>query len=165
MSSMNRSSGGAGTRPTYSMDSVWPTRVQFAREAAGPESGPSVSFAQPGSAERLAVHLGFHEGREPSEGVEGVAGDLADLDLDPEAFLQGGDELDDGEGVELGEVAVQSGLRPEVAGLVPDVQRGYDDGLDVTEDRRRGLWRAGHVGSPGRLCGPGGLRSAPAALS
>lgn len=36
MSSMNRSSGGAGTRPTYSMDSVWPTRIQFAREVAGP---------------------------------------------------------------------------------------------------------------------------------
>jgi hypothetical protein len=36
MSSMNRSSGGAGTRPTYSIDSVWPTRVQFAIEVAGP---------------------------------------------------------------------------------------------------------------------------------
>jgi hypothetical protein len=32
---MNRSSGGAGTRPTYSIDSVWPTRVQFAIEVAG----------------------------------------------------------------------------------------------------------------------------------
>jgi Putative transposase, YhgA-like len=32
MSSMNRSRGGAGTRPTYLTESVWPARVQFARQ-------------------------------------------------------------------------------------------------------------------------------------
>src|SRR6266699_69706 len=32
MSSMNRASGGAGTRPMYSIVSVWPTGVQFATE-------------------------------------------------------------------------------------------------------------------------------------
>ena len=32
MSSMNRSSGGAGTRPTYSMDSVWPQRLGYSAQ-------------------------------------------------------------------------------------------------------------------------------------
>jgi hypothetical protein len=35
MSSMNRSSGGAGTWPTYSTDSVWPTSRGEAQALAG----------------------------------------------------------------------------------------------------------------------------------
>jgi hypothetical protein len=91
-------------------------------------------------AERIPAHLGLHEGSEPTKSAEDVTDDLVELDLDPEPFLQGDDELDDGERVELRKVAVESRLRPEVIGLVLDVQRDHHDGLDVLENRLRDLW-------------------------
>ena len=103
----------------------------------------SRQFAEP---TLTLVHLGLHEGRESPEGVEDVTDDLAERDFDPEPFRRATMSFTTVSESSASKVAVEPRLRPEVIGLVLDVQRDHHDALDLLEDRRRDLGRSQSYG-------------------